>query len=195
MRTFIAIELPDQLKHHLDEAIVSLRQLPGAELVRWSPSETVHLTLKFLGDVSGEQVEAVQQALEGGLAGKDGISFRIGRSIGCFPNWRQPRVYWIGVEGDQGRLAKTNSVIEGSLAPLGIKPEGRPFHPHLTIGRVKRHTVGKLLAELSEQLRNHEFEELGEVQVRGVSLMKSDLRPTGAVHTRIHAVELGPVGP
>lgn len=195
MRTFIAIELSNQLKHHLDEAIASLRQLPSAELVRWVPSESVHLTLKFLGEIGGEQLTAVQQALEGGLAGQAGFSFRTGKSIGCFPKWWQPRVYWIGVEGDQGRLAKTNSLIEGSLAPLGIKAEGRPFHPHLTIGRVKPDAGGQQLTELSEKLRNHELQELGVIQVRQVSLMKSDLRPTGAVHTRVHAVELSQARP
>jgi len=190
IRTFIAIELPAEIHDALAAAQHELQRAdPGAaRCVRWVAPGSIHLTLKFLGQTPGAKVEAIRQAIERAAASAPCLALRLGHA-GCFPNVRQPRVLWIGVEGDLAALSRLQSAIESTVSPLGFPSEKRPFSPHLTLGRVRddatpeqRRRLGSAVAAL--QPSNARF------TATSVSLMRSDLRPEGAVYTRLAEVEM-----
>lgn len=179
MRTFIAIELPDDIRSALDTLTVRLR----ASRIRasWVRAENIHLTLRFLGEISVDHV----QRLSGILASayKDTVPFfLIVRGTGAFPNVRNPNIVWAGVEPAEGPLEKVQAAAETAALSIGCKAERRSFHPHLTLARIKDPAEGrKLLPYLAEE-RNWSA---GAFQAAGVSLFSSQLTPHGAMYTRL----------
>jgi 2'-5' RNA ligase len=111
--------------------------------------------------------------------------------LGCFPNFRRPRVVWVGVDGEMDALHALHDAVEGAIAPLGYPTEKRPFNPHLTLGRVSRRASKGEAAALGRVLEGVRVGELGQIAVGGFSLMRSQLRPSGAVYTQLAYVELG----
>lgn len=126
MRLFFALDIAPEIRKQLAAYVDSLRRIPG---VRFMPSESYHVTLKFLGEV--QDLERVKQAAEEVRAEKFEVSFR---EAGFFPNPKAPRVFWAGIHADD-RLPHLASALEESLAQAGFPREERPFHPHLTLAR------------------------------------------------------------
>jgi 2'-5' RNA ligase len=187
VRSFVAIELPAPILARLGALQARLREDVPPGLVRWVRPEGIHLTLKFLGDVPVAQIEALAGALQEACAPHDGFAFRIA-GLGCFPNPRRPRVIWVGVEEPGGVLAQLQRDVERALNPLGYPPEGRAYSPHLTLGRVKgrgREALEALGAYVSRSAVT-----VGQVQAFAVHLMRSDLRPSGAVYTELAVAPL-----
>jgi 2'-5' RNA ligase len=191
IRAFIAIELPAGVQQSLQQVLDQLRQrlqsLPK-NAVRWVPSENIHLTLKFLGDVSLANLDLLQEMLLNELKAFHPFEFSVG-GIGAFPNTRQPRVLWVGIQAPPEMLA-LQSVIEIKLEKLGYSREERPFSPHLTLGRVSRNTSNQEAHQIGEALQAMKVGFLGMVCAEGVSLFKSDLQPTGSVYTRLLTASL-----
>jgi len=159
-------------------------------MVRWVNPWGIHLTLKFLGEVQAPKLQAVEDALKA-LCGKfQPFSFSYG-SLGCFPSFNRPSVIWVGVQEPSGVLAALQKEVERSLTKLGFKPESRPFSPHLTLGRVGKRVSGAERRKLGERIKSHQVGKMGEVKVETISLMRSDLKPTGAVYTRLASFPLG----
>lgn len=184
MRTFIAIEIPDEIKQQLTEVQQRLKGT-GIE-AGWPRPEGIHLTLKFLGEVPESLVPEINNAL---IRSTEGIGrFRLEiRGAGAFPNARNARVAWIGVSGDTDTLNRLQAAIENVLEPLGLAREVKPFKPHLTLARVKHiPSRQKWLSELEglKEIRLAGFE------VQSISLMKSELKRTGAEYTQVARVEL-----
>jgi 2'-5' RNA ligase len=190
IRSFVAVDIPDSVKNELEKIGELLRrEIPGARM-RWSRPSGVHLTLKFLGDVSESDLPNIKTALAQVGARHNPFSLVVG-GLGCFPNARQPRVVWVGVQEEGGVLAALQRDVEKSLAPLGFKPEKRAFHPHLTLGRARRdirHSDQRLLGELTASMP---AEGLAQVRVESFRLMRSDLQPDGAVYTSLQLFALG----
>ncbi len=182
IRCFVAIELPDHPRVALAALQRDLKSAAPPQTVRWAHPESVHLTLQFLGDVPPGQIDAVADALRDGCRGNPGFTLDL-QGIGVFPNPRQPRIVWVGVSEPTGGLAALHRAVGRALSPLGFPPEDRPFQPHLTIGRAARHASGRDLAELGDEIVKSDVDLIGQVVVDRVSLMKSELRPTGAVYT------------
>jgi RNA 2',3'-cyclic 3'-phosphodiesterase len=179
IRSFIAIEIPSPLKGRMEEI---QRQLRGTDAdVKWVRPEAIHLTLKFLGSIRQEDVERISQALVPVVAGRESIDVRV-QGMGCFPNARNPRVVWLGVDQGEEALASLQRAIEQKMAELSFPAEDRPFSPHLTLGRVRspRGRVG-----LSRALEKHQGVEIGTFQAQEVILFRSELRPSGAVYTKL----------
>lgn len=193
MRLFVAIEIPPILAHELAAQIVALQSKVEAGAVRWVRAEAVHLTLKFLGEVAEASVPDLSAAISEAAAPFAPFRFEV-KNLGCFPNSRRPRVVWLGVHEPGGALLQLQQGLERRLAELGFKEEGRPFHPHLTVGRVKRDIGAGALRRLSAALEHETVGSLGTAEADGASLMRSDLRPTGAVYTRLHFAPLGASG-
>ena len=146
LRLFIAVLLPAPQRATLEAAIANLRQ-QGVAGVRWVRPEGIHLTLKFLGDVHPSQVEAVASAMR--AAAEEASSFQLQlASLGVFPSLTRPRVIWAGVAGQMEQLAALQAQVEERLEPLGYPREGRPFSPHLTLGR-----LGERATPAGESLR------------------------------------------
>ncbi len=193
IRSFIAIDLPADLKERLRQTSDSLsRQAPRGS-VRWSRIEGIHLTLKFLGDVARTDLGQIEAALAQVCRAQAPFVFTAS-GLGCFPNVRRPRVLWVGIREESGALAGLQREIERALDPLGHPPERRKFHPHLTLGRVKRKVPKRDVARLGEIVANSQVGDLTQVGVQSLHLFRSDLRPTGAVYTSLATFKFGQGG-
>lgn len=134
VRCFVAADFPPEVREDLGRLQERLRK--RSLDLKWVRPESMHLTLKFLGEVPGETFEALLEALETPLGG--GGPLRLAPSgLGAFPSTRRARVLWVGLEGDVAPLARLALEIEARVEPLGIPREGRPFAPHLTLGRAR----------------------------------------------------------
>jgi len=193
LRTFVAIELPESLRARLEEVQGQLEAEAPARVVRWARPEGIHLTLKFLGDVPLSKLANIQAALARAAATVPPFQFEV-KGLGCFPDMRRPNNVWVGVQEASGTLARLQQAVEEHLSPLGYPPEGRAFHPHLTLGRTQRYARPQELRQFGELVARTPLNSLGTVQVAGVSLMKSDLRPDGAIYTRLAFVPLSGTG-
>jgi 2'-5' RNA ligase len=156
-------------------------------MVRWVRPAGIHLTLKFLGEVPASQIAAIAEAMRSACAPHPPFSFAIG-GLGCFPDARRPRVVWVGLDEPGGTLAHLQRDIERAMQPLGFRPEGRGFQPHLTLGRVKGGRPEELQALGAYVSRARA--QVGQVQAASVSLIRSDLRPDGAVYTGLAVAPL-----
>ena len=136
LRLFVALELPAPILAALEDVQRTLRDQMPARAVRWVRGEGIHLTLKFLGETPASQRDGIAAALETACAGQRPLALRAA-GLGCFPTTARPRVVWVGLAGDLDRLADLQGAVEAALEPLGFPAEGRPFNPHLTLGRLK----------------------------------------------------------
>lgn len=189
IRTFIAIELSRELKSSLVRLQERLKRQVPERSVRWVRPDGIHLTLKFLGDVPSPRTASVSQAVETACCGFGPFSIEL-VGLGCFPNSRRPRVVWVGVREPTGSLARLQKAVESELGRLGFAPESRPFRPHLTLGRVQRRVGQDDRQRLGELIASSDAGRLGSMAVSSVDVIRSDLRPGGAVYTTLAHVSL-----
>ncbi len=188
IRAFIAIELPLEIHKQLDQVISQLKERLGETAVRWVPAENIHLTLKFLGDVSEANIEMLKKILQGEAAGCDQFELSVG-GLGAFPNTHSPRVVWVGVEAPTD-LSSLQRAIEAATERLGYMKEERPFSPHLTLGRVSRNVSPREAHSIGEVLDSTKVGVLGASHIEMVHLFKSDLRPSGSIYTKLYSASL-----
>jgi len=155
--------------------------------VRWVSPYNIHLTLKFFGNIEESQIDAIVQTITGPARTMAPISITV-QGTGAFPGLKNPRVIWIGLYDKSKVLASFQRQLEGELQKIGFPSEDRPFHPHLTLGRM-RTSRGK--DDLIRGMERYREEGFGSFQADRVVLFKSDLRPEGAVYTRLREVKLG----
>jgi 2'-5' RNA ligase len=154
IRTFIAVAVSAEVRERASDLVERLRA-SGAD-VNWVRPENMHLTLKFLGDVVDSQLGDVCSAVARAAARVAPFEATC-RGAGAFPDVRRPRTIWIGVERGAQEMVALHAAIEAALAPAGFPNDHRPYHPHLTIGRLRRSGRGQhRLSELIE--RNSEFQ-------------------------------------
>lgn len=189
IRTFIAIELNDTHRRALGEAQAQLKRDPAGRNVRWVPPENIHVTLKFLGGVDAGKIPAVERAVAEACVGIQPFTLTM-EGVGAFPNLKRPRVVWIGIGGAIETVEQLANKIETACEALGFAREERPFSPHLTLGRVKREARPSDWQAIGAMIQNAQVGKLGEIQVASVSVMKSDLRPSGSVYTQLVQVSL-----
>ena len=189
IRTFIAVELDEDVKEGLLDLQNRLRDRLSPRSVRWVQPEGIHLTLKFLGDTPEEKVDNVKTALAQAVDGVTPFTFSV-RGLGCFPNLHRPRVVWVGLQEAGGTLARLQKAVEREVAPLGFPTEKRAFSPHLTLGRVQRYASNSEVREVGEVVSSIQLGPVGEMTVEAVSYIKSDLRPSGAVYTTLYEARL-----
>lgn len=190
LRSFVAIDLPEHARQELHLVCEQLRPHVPQGSVRWSRISGVHLTLKFLGNVAPEDLTKIKNALFQVGQRHGPFAFTVG-GVGCFPNERRPRVVWVGIQEETGALAALQRDVEESLVPLGFKREKRAFHPHLTLGRARRNVSRGDQRRLGELIADTDVGELFQIEVRSFRLMRSDLRPDGAVYTPLAVFNLG----
>jgi 2'-5' RNA ligase len=189
LRTFIAIELDQALLRLLQSVQNRMKRQTPPGSVKWVAPDGIHLTLKFLGDTPVERTAEVTNALRAACIGFAPFEFVV-EGRGCFPNFRRPRVIWAAVR-DEGRvLASLQAAIEREVAPLGWPTEERGFSPHLTLGRVAKDADSYTAGLVGQAVERTVVEQIGVQQVNAVSLIKSDLRPTGAVYTVLASAPL-----
>jgi 2'-5' RNA ligase len=189
IRSFIAIDLSPEIHTHLGRVTEQLKtRMPGVS-VRWVPAKNIHLTIKFLGDVSPSNLEIVKKLLEAETSKYSPFEFSVG-GMGAFPSVRRPRVIWIGVEAP-AEMKALHRGVEAEAARLGYAAEKRKFSPHLTLGRVSRNARSGDIRQISDVLNDHTVGFLGATRVEAVHLYRSDLKPGGAVYTQLFSAPLG----
>ena len=184
IRSFIAIDFPDETRKALEDIQKELKQ-SGAG-VRWVKPSSIHLTLKFLGNIHAAQVEEIARAVAQEIRDQPPITLRPA-GLGAFPSLRKPRVIWIGMEGEVQRLTGIQARVETALEVLGFAREKRSFRPHLTIGRVKDR---RWLQSLVDAVATLDMKPFNSFDADEIILYKSDLRPTGAIYTKLHRMPL-----
>lgn len=187
-RAFIAVDLSSEVIERLAQVTNSLREEIGDNIIRWIPVENMHLTLKFLGDVSLSNVDRVKEIIQTSASGCPMFAFSVG-GLGAFPSPLRARVVWVGVEGPPN-LTTLQRTIDVETDRLGYGSENRPFKPHLTLGRVGRNVGPKELQKIGRVLKDKKVGFLGVSQVKEVHLFRSDLQPNGAVYTPVYSVPL-----
>jgi 2'-5' RNA ligase len=184
IRSFIAVDLPEETRKLLEDIQRELKQCGAA--VRWVKPRSIHLTLKFLGNIHPDQVEDIALAVAQEIRDYPPITLRPA-SLGAFPSLKKPRVIWVGMEGEVQRLNGIQAQVEKALEPLGFVREKRGFRPHLTIGRVKDR---RRLQSLVDAMATLDMEPFNSFDADEIILYKSDLRPTGAIYTKLHRMPL-----
>ena len=180
MRTFIAIELSEDIKAALARVESHLKYF-GAD-VKWVGKNNIHLTIKFLGEITEEKCEKVKAALDEAV--KAVAPFEISmKDIGAFPNIDFPRVIWAGIDKGAKESFELAGRIDEMLSIIGFDKDARAFAAHLTIGRVRS---AKNKEALKENLTKHPPEIARVHLVSSVVLFQSELTPTGSIYTRLH---------
>jgi RNA 2',3'-cyclic 3'-phosphodiesterase len=187
LRAFIAVELPLEIRQSVCEATSKLRKEIGA-LVRWVPLENMHLTLKFLGDVSPSNIDLLSGMLRSETDLFNCFDLHL-NGLSSFPSLKRPRVIYIGIQAPAA-LESLQRGIESASRRLGYESEERGFSPHLTLGRVKQNITVPEQQMIRRALEVTKIDSLGTARVDSVQLFKSDLKPTGSVYTRLFSALL-----
>jgi 2'-5' RNA ligase len=185
VRLFVALNLPDAEKQRLHEATTGLRA--GAPGVRWTAPESVHLTLKFLGEVQDARVDAIGARLTGVAARHAPLALALG-GVGGFPTLGRARVWWIGIARSEALLG-LQADVEDAMEAEGFTREARPYAPHLTIGRGARGARPVPAPQAHELAAAVHYAAAWHVET--VDLMRSHLRRSGAIYEPVARLSLG----
>lgn len=185
LRAFIALEMPPMVVDIVRQCQQELQR--NGVRMKWIRPESVHLTIRFLGNISSEAVADIRGILE--ELADDSPSFCLQlKGVGVFPSPSRPRVLWIGLDGDMHLLEESYRRLSNLLFQKGIPKENRPFRGHLTIGRTKGPVDAGRLKTVVGSLENIESRPFSADRI---GLYKSDLRPGGAVYTPLFQIRTG----
>lgn len=184
IRTFIAVEIDEATRKDLADEVAYLRH--QAPKVRWVEPEAYHLTLKFLGGVAEPELPEIFEAMELAAAEAEPFSLEI-TGLGVFPNLHAPRTVWAGCGLGADALSTLAQTVESHLDAVGYPPERRPYHPHLTLGRVKQPRDGAGLADALADAARTQF---GLVDVDEVVIFMSERRKSGPRYTPMQRIAL-----
>lgn len=187
LRAFIAVEIPEEILQAVGEATAEMRRVIGPR-VRWVPTQNMHLTLKFLGDITPSNVDMLSQMVRAQAELFPCFDIHVG-GLGSFPSLKRPRVIFIGIQAPAA-LEALQRGIESASHRLGYESEDRGFSPHLTLGRVKQGVTATELQLIRRALEETTIDSLGAARVDSVHLYKSDLKPSGSIYTRLYSAPL-----
>jgi len=185
VRLFLAINLPPEVRQAIAEAAAPLREIAPA--LSWVQEQKIHLTVKFLGEQPEVMCERIAAAMRNVAARNRVVDVELG-GIGAFPNFRRPRVVWIGVTPEP-KLELLHHDVEATCESLGLPVDGKPFRPHLTLARVKPRAIdGRGLRALSKAARDVSYVE--EVVITSIDLMESELTTSGSRYRVLASIPL-----
>ena len=184
MRCFIAIVLPEELKAKI-AGIQDRLKTAGAD-VSWTRQEGMHLTLKFLGEVEEKRTPEIERALDMAVDGITAFTLTVS-GMGIFPDMRRPRVVWIGLKEEGDNLIRLHKGVDEELKKTGFPSEDRRFTPHITLGRIRSNRNIEKLLKLIDVEKGVDS---GSFEVSDLHLIKSELKPSGAVYTELYSVML-----
>lgn len=192
MRLFVALDIDLAIRERIARFLDGVREF--APDARWVRAESLHLTLKFIGEQSDHKLDTIKQSLTGIHSAVTALNFH---GYGFFPTPRSARVFWVGVDADE-HLANLAHLVEQVLEPLGIKPEGRDFSPHLTLARGKSAAPqrrpddrpNRAFQHLQEKLAALPSPEFGTMTAREFFLYQSKLSPAGSQYTQLQGFPL-----
>ncbi len=188
IRSFVAIELSGEVKAEI-KRLQDVLKVGNPTWLRWVSPESIHLTLKFLGDITSDKIEEITMAITDAASGIGPFSLKVA-GPGVFPNPRKIQVVWVGLTGDLDKLSKLQRRIETNMAILGYPEEGREFTPHLTIARVRYQPPPADLLKFTQLLNTTRVISDKIISVDTVNLIRSRLTPQGAIYSRLVTVTL-----
>ena len=188
IRSFIAVELPDELKSRLEQLETRLKSETQAP-VKWVNPDGIHLTLKFLGNIDAAMTGDITTVMEKAVEGMPPFRLEV-KDLGVFPNVRRVQVAWVGLSGEVDKLRQVQQYLESNLEQLGFTSESRAFTPHLTIARLRDRATPDERQEFGQLIAETEFDAAHPIKVNFINLMKSQLTREGAIYSRLSAVEL-----
>ena len=189
IRSFIAIPVPDEGIQALQAVVHDFDPEIGRHM-RWVRPEGIHLTLKFMGNIPAGMVDRVLADLPTVTAKFS--PFKVGISgFGAFPNLRQPRVLWAGLDGDLAILASMQLAVDDAVGNLGLPKEQRDFSPHLTLGRVRREVTDGQLRKIGEVVSAANLADSPSWTASAVNLMRTELDPAGSRHYLVGSATIG----
>lgn len=188
IRSFIAIELPDRLKLEIGQLEAQLKssQQPW---VKWVNPDSIHLTLKFLGDIATDSTGEITGAIAEATRTVSPFHLEV-KGLGVFPNLKRVQVAWAGLSGDIDTLGRLQQGIESNLARLGFAPESRPFTSHLTLARIRNQASPDERQRFGQLIAATRFEADTVIEVAAISLMRSQLTGGGAIYHRLSSIPL-----
>ena len=194
MRLFIALDIPDAIRDRIARFVEGISGF--APDARWAKPESLHLTLKFIGEQPDSAVDQVKQALSTIESSAPEIHFR---GYGFFPTAKSARVFWIGMEAS-AQLATLAAAIDDEMAKLGIPKEDHAFSPHLTLARSaggsgsprrnKKDAPNHIFEQLQKKLAALSTPEFGTMTPHSFFLYQSQLSPKGSKYTKLAAFDL-----
>ncbi len=180
MRTFIALELSEEMKEELARLQEELKK--AGQDVKWVNPENIHLTIKFLGNTDESKIEQIKKILDD--TSSQTRPFEISLfMLGAFPSLEYPRVIWAGIDKGCAEAEKIAALAEKRLENIGFGKEKRPFSAHLTLGRVRS---GRNKSELKEIISSLEVKPIS-CAIKHITLFQSTLTPRGSIYTSLHA--------
>jgi len=188
VRSFIAIELPDELKVGLAQLEAQLK-LGKPSSVKWVDPSGIHLTLKFLGNIAVGRISAITQAMEEATRELSPFQLKV-TGLGVFPNLKRVQVAWVGIGGEVDKLGQLQQRIESNLVPLGFAAESRRFTPHLTLARLRDRASADERQRFGQLIASTKFEAVYTIKVDALNLMRSQLTREGAIYSRLSSVGL-----
>ncbi|KPL77153.1 hypothetical protein AC812_04060 [Bellilinea caldifistulae] len=180
IRAFIAVELPPHIQKELEIILINLQE-SGVRSVKWVNPHAIHLTLKFLGESSPQELSQIADEIRKIAATTAPLEVQV-QGIGAFPNLKRPRVVWVGLKSPPG-LFRLQKALEDAAEQIGYPREEREFSPHLTLGRVKREASPTELTLLGQTIAQKSVGTLGTMMINQLVLFRSDLKPEGAIYT------------
>jgi len=188
LRAFIAIELPPSLQTAIEKQTTHLRQSLGDELVRWVPTQNMHLTLKFIGNVAANHLDFLKQLLSQTADQHAAFDLQIA-GLGSFPNPKRPRILWVGLHAP-AELPALQRNLEAGASRLGYEKEERPFSPHLTIGRVRQNIDPASLQKIRSRLDGIQIGSIGAARIESIHLYRSKTHSSGSIYTKLFSANL-----
>lgn len=187
IRTFVAIDLKEEIKKNISEFMNQIRALSGD--IKWVSVKNIHLTIKFLGNIYASEHDKLYRGLE--MAVKEAENLKlIVKGTGVFPNLKNARVFWLGTGGDVAKLGLLQSAIEDELEKQGFPREERKFSPHITIARFKSRVNSEKLEEVLTESKELLF---GEMDVSSLKVYRSDLTPAGPNYSLLKEIKFGKI--
>lgn len=186
IRCFIAIPLAQEIKEELANIQEKLKKSDAQ--VKWVSPDSIHITLKFLGDLPRIRLSSISKVIKEVAHKKTWFEMSLS-SPGAFPSPGKPRVVWVGIKDGQEELKELAEKLDLKLRSIGLPGEEREFVPHLTLGRIKNLDNRDKLVEIIHSIKAVSTEK---IQVTKINLMKSQLTPTGPIYSVISTAHMPP---
>jgi RNA 2',3'-cyclic 3'-phosphodiesterase len=185
----VATLLAPPILDALASLIQSLKDSPAGHAARWVPQANIPITLKFLGDVDDDRLDAVHMTVSDAIASHQAFAITIA-NLGFFGNGGRPQIVWAGVSAGSNRLVELAHKIDTGLGHMGFTREDRPIVPHITLARATRQASHDDLRLLGSAIAEYGPGTIGSMTVESVHIVKSDLRPAGPVYTSLRELSL-----
>lgn len=191
IRAFIAIDFPTPIRQKIKQLSDELQTQTPPDALKWVSAENMHLTLRFLGELPEPTINEIKTRLKNSpfAVPPFKISFK---GLGMYPNIRQPRVIWLGITNTEP-LRQIYRDIQQSLESINVPPDNKPFSPHLTLARLRRHVTKEQAQQVGNRLSQFKVGEIGPCTIQAIHLYQSQLTGQGPIYTPLLTMPLNTV--